>query len=108
MEAPHVSSTPRDHDLEVFRVEDHRSIFRAIEARHEFQQVSAQRALTEGWLKLAEGVGFSRDYVLSTKGILSATRFSVDAYVHFVSERTLLEAIASSLTEMFSPTTLPK
>ncbi|BDL39266.1 MULTISPECIES: pyrroloquinoline-quinone synthase PqqC [Methylorubrum] len=58
----------------------------------------------ERWLKLAEGVGFTRDYVLSTKGILSATRFSVDAYVHFVSERSLLEAIASSLTEMFSPT----
>ncbi|MEH3118071.1 MAG: pyrroloquinoline-quinone synthase PqqC [Methylorubrum populi] len=58
----------------------------------------------ERWLKLAEGVGFTRDYVLSTRGILSATRFSVDAYVHFVSERSLLEAIASSLTEMFSPT----
>lgn len=58
----------------------------------------------ERWLKLAEGVGFARDYVHSTKGILSATRFSVDAYVHFVKERSLLEAIASSLTEMFSPT----
>ncbi|MCJ2082521.1 pyrroloquinoline-quinone synthase PqqC [Methylobacterium sp. J-090] len=58
----------------------------------------------ERWLKLAEGVGFSRAYVESTHGILSATRFSVDAYVHFVKERSLLEAIASSLTEMFSPT----
>jgi pyrroloquinoline quinone biosynthesis protein D len=58
----------------------------------------------ERWLKLAEGVGFDRDYVLSTRGILSATKFSVEAYVHFVSEKTLLEAIASSLTEMFSPT----
>lgn len=58
----------------------------------------------ERWLKLAEGVGFARDYVLSTQGILSATRFSVDAYVHFVSQKSLLEAIASSLTEMFSPT----
>ncbi len=58
----------------------------------------------ERWLKLAEGVGFQRDYVLSTDGILSATKFAVEAYVHFVSERTLLEAIASSLTEMFSPT----
>ena len=57
----------------------------------------------ERWLKLAEGVGFSRAYVESTQGILSATRFSVDAYVHFVKERSLLEAIASSLTEMFSP-----
>lgn len=58
----------------------------------------------ERWLKLAEGVGFSRDYVLSTDGILNATKFSVEAYVHFVRERSLLEAIASSLTEMFSPT----
>jgi pyrroloquinoline quinone biosynthesis protein D len=57
----------------------------------------------ERWLKLAEGVGFARTYVESTQGILSATRFSVDAYVHFVKERSLLEAIASSLTEMFSP-----
>ena len=31
----------------------------------------------ERWLKLAEGVGFDRDYVLSTRGILSATKFSV-------------------------------
>jgi coenzyme PQQ biosynthesis protein C len=34
---------------------------------------------------------------------LPGTRFAVDAYVHFVREKTLLEAIASSLTELFSP-----
>jgi pyrroloquinoline-quinone synthase len=34
---------------------------------------------------------------------LPATRFSVDAYVHFVRDKTLLEAVASSLTELFSP-----
>ena len=34
---------------------------------------------------------------------MPATRFSVDAYVHFVREKTLLEAVASSLTELFSP-----
>jgi pyrroloquinoline-quinone synthase/pyrroloquinoline quinone biosynthesis protein D len=55
------------------------------------------------WLKLATGVGLDRDYVESTEGILPATRFAVDAYVHFVRHRTLLEAVASSLTEMFSP-----
>ena len=55
------------------------------------------------WLKLAAGVGLDQDYVESTKGILPATRFAVDAYVHFVRDRTLLEAVASSLTEMFSP-----
>ena len=37
------------------------------------------------------------------RGLLPATRFAVDAYVHFVRERSLLEAVASSLTELFSP-----
>jgi coenzyme PQQ biosynthesis protein C len=55
------------------------------------------------WLKLTDGVGLDRDYVMSLQGILPATRFAVDAYVHFVRERTLLEAVASSLTELFSP-----
>lgn len=56
------------------------------------------------WLKLAEGVGLDPDYVESTAGILPGTRFAVDAYVAFVRDRSVLEAIASSLTEMFSPT----
>ena len=55
------------------------------------------------WLVLAEGVGLDRDYVMSTKGVLPGTRFAVDAYVRFVRERPLLEAIASSLTELFAP-----
>ena len=55
------------------------------------------------WLKLAEGVGLDRSYVESTEGILAGTRFAVDAYVAFVRERSVLEAIASSLTELFSP-----
>jgi pyrroloquinoline quinone biosynthesis protein D len=57
----------------------------------------------ERWLHLTDGLGFSREYVVSGKGILPATRFAVEAYVHFVRERTLLEAVASSLTELFSP-----
>lgn len=55
------------------------------------------------WLKLAEGVGLDPAYVESTQGLLPGTRFAVDAYVAFVRERSLLEAVASSLTEMFSP-----
>jgi pyrroloquinoline-quinone synthase len=55
------------------------------------------------WLRLAEHVGLDIDYVVSTKGVLPGTRFAVDAYVHFVRERSVLEAIASSLTEIFSP-----
>jgi coenzyme PQQ biosynthesis protein C len=55
------------------------------------------------WLKLTDGLGLQRDYVTSLRGLLPATQFAVDAYVHFVREKTLLEAIASSLTELFSP-----
>jgi coenzyme PQQ biosynthesis protein C len=55
------------------------------------------------WLRLATGVGLDAQYVQSTAGVLPATRFAVDAYVHFVRDKTLLEAVASSLTEMFSP-----
>jgi pyrroloquinoline-quinone synthase len=57
----------------------------------------------ERWLALTDGLGLDRDYVVSLAGLLPATRFAVDAYVHFVRDRSLLEAVASSLTEMFSP-----
>jgi coenzyme PQQ biosynthesis protein C len=55
------------------------------------------------WLALTDGLGLDRDYVASARGVLPATRFAVDAYVRFVRERSLLEAVASSLTELFSP-----
>lgn len=57
----------------------------------------------ERWLALTDGLGLDRDYVVSLAGLLPATRFAVDAYVHFVRDRSVLEAVASSLTEMFSP-----
>lgn len=55
------------------------------------------------WLKLAEAVGLDPAYVASTRGVLPATRFAVDAYVGFVRDRSLLEAVAASLTELFAP-----
>jgi coenzyme PQQ biosynthesis protein C len=55
------------------------------------------------WLKLTDGLGIDRDYVVSLRGLLPATRFAVEAYVHFVRDKSLIEAIASSLTELFSP-----
>jgi len=55
------------------------------------------------YLQLTERLGLDRDYVISTVGILPGTRFAVDAYVHFVAERSQLEMIASSLTELFAP-----
>jgi coenzyme PQQ biosynthesis protein C len=55
------------------------------------------------WLMLTDGLGLDRDYVISLAGVLPGTRFAVDAYVRFVREKSLVEAIASSLTELFSP-----
>jgi coenzyme PQQ biosynthesis protein C len=57
----------------------------------------------ERWLRLTDTLGFNRDYVTSGEGLLPGTRFAVEAYLHFVRERSLLEAIASSLTELFAP-----
>jgi coenzyme PQQ biosynthesis protein C len=89
----------------------------AIVARSEdpgFRRIWRQRIIdhdgTEGeeggierWLKLTDALDLERDYVRSCRGLLPATRFAVEAYLHFVRERSLLEAVASSLTEMFAP-----
>ncbi|MBK1669053.1 pyrroloquinoline quinone biosynthesis protein C [Rhodovibrio sodomensis] len=55
------------------------------------------------WLKLAEGLDLDVAAVRSQELALPATRFACEAYVRFVAERSLLEAVASSLTELFSP-----
>lgn len=57
----------------------------------------------ERWLNLTDALSLDRRYVESGRGLLPITRFAVDAYLQFVRERSLLEAVASSLTEMFSP-----
>jgi pyrroloquinoline-quinone synthase len=57
----------------------------------------------ERWLVLTDALGLDRAYVVSREGALPATRFAVEAYVNFVRERSLLEAVASSLTELFAP-----
>jgi len=55
------------------------------------------------WLALAQAVGLDPDYVSSGVGIMPATRFAVDAYVRFVRDMPLLDAVAASLTELFAP-----
>jgi len=55
------------------------------------------------WLKLAEAAGLDPDVVKAGNGILPATRFAVNEYLNIVRTRSLLEAVASSLTELFSP-----
>lgn len=56
----------------------------------------------EKWIQLAQSTGLDRDAVIAERGILPAVRFAVNAYIDLVSKRTFLEAVASSLTEMFS------
>lgn len=56
----------------------------------------------EKWIKLAEATGVDRAEVISERKILPGVRYAVDAYLALVSERSLLEAVASSLTELFS------
>jgi len=56
----------------------------------------------ERWVRLAEATGLSRERVESAREVLPATRYAVNAYLELVSRRSFLEAVASSLTEMFS------
>lgn len=58
---------------------------------------------TERWLRLTDGLGLDRAYVVSLEGVLPATRYAVDAYVQFVRDHTVYEGIATCLTELFAP-----
>ena len=55
------------------------------------------------WLRLAEGVGLDPEEVASFKKVLPGVRFACDAYVQLVQRVSLVEAVASSLTESFAP-----
>ncbi|QBS39080.1 pyrroloquinoline-quinone synthase PqqC [Nocardia sp. CS682] len=57
----------------------------------------------EKWLHLAEAVGLERAEVVSERLVLPGARFAVDAYLDFARRRPWLEAVASGLTELFSP-----
>ena len=55
------------------------------------------------WLRLCGALGLDEAAVAAERGILPATRFAVDAYVAYVARRPLIQAVASSLTELFAP-----
>src|SRR5258707_1178125 len=55
------------------------------------------------WLKLTDGLGLDRDYVVSLAGLLSAPPFSVAAFVDFFPGKNLPPAPTSSPTQVFSP-----
>lgn len=57
----------------------------------------------ESWLRLSEAVGLTREEVEDSRHLLPSVRFAVDAYVNFTRTRPWVEAVASSLTELFAP-----
>ncbi|GLY73913.1 pyrroloquinoline-quinone synthase PqqC [Actinoallomurus iriomotensis] len=57
----------------------------------------------ERWLRLGEAVGLDRVLLLSGEGVLPAVRLAVDGYVNYCRNGTPLQAVASSLTELFAP-----
>jgi pyrroloquinoline-quinone synthase len=57
----------------------------------------------ESWLRLGEALGVPREELRSERGVLPGVRYAVDAYVNFARRRPWIEAVASSLTELFGP-----
>jgi pyrroloquinoline-quinone synthase len=64
---------------------------------------AGQEGGIEAWLRLAEAVGLTRAEVADDRHVLPGVRFAVDAYVTFARTRPWVEAVASSLTELFAP-----
>ncbi len=57
----------------------------------------------EAWLRLGEAVGLTRRELEDQRHVVPGVRFAVDAYVTFARTRPWVEAVASSLTELFAP-----
>ena len=60
----------------------------------------------ESWLRLGEALGVPRDELTSERHVLPAVRYAVDAYLNFARQRPWIEAVASSLTELFGPSAI--
>src|ERR1700704_297270 len=60
------------------------------------------------WQRLGDAVGLDRAELIACKNVLPGVRFACDAYVHFVRDASLVEAVASSLTEFFAPDLMVK
>jgi pyrroloquinoline-quinone synthase len=60
------------------------------------------------WARLGRAVGVDDDQLRSERAVLPGVRFACDAYVELVRHGSLLEAVASSLTETFAPDLLAR
>ncbi|WP_425826552.1 pyrroloquinoline-quinone synthase PqqC [Streptomyces fractus] len=57
----------------------------------------------ERWLRLGEAVGLDRSELTEHRRLLPGVRLAVDGYVNFCRNKSPLEAVASSLTELCAP-----
>jgi pyrroloquinoline-quinone synthase len=57
----------------------------------------------EAWLRLGEAAGLTREEMWDERHVVPGVRFAVDAYVTFARTSPWVEAVASSLTELFAP-----
>ena len=57
----------------------------------------------EAWLRLGEACGLTREEILDHRHLVPGVRFAVDAYVTFARTKPWVDAVASSLTELFAP-----
>ena len=60
------------------------------------------------WMRLAGALGIDGDELVSERQVLPGVRFACDAYVTLVQQASLVEAVASSLTEFFAPDLLTR
>ena len=97
------SGVPRKDAALMSRVEDRELRREWVHRLLDHDGTGGEEGGIERWLVLTDALGLDRAYVVSMQGALPATRFAVEAYVNFVRERTLVEAVASSLTELFAP-----
>src|ERR671910_2372780 len=62
----------------------------------------------EMWIRLGEAVGVPREEMEDERHVLPGVRLATEAYVTFCKTKPWIEAVASSLTELFAPDLMRK
>ena len=70
---------------------------------HDHDGTAEEEGGIEAWLRLGEAAGLTREEMWDERHVVPGVRFAVDAYVNFARTRPWVEAVASSLTELFAP-----
>jgi len=62
----------------------------------------------ELWVRLGEALGVPREEMEDERHVLPGVRFAAEAYVNFCKTKPWIDAVASSLTELFAPDLMRK